>query len=154
MLFKGPIPKDLVIDHLCHNTRCVNPDHLELVTKTENGKRKLPRKALRPDVVGELCSRKHRCTELVKSRSGAMRCSKCVAQFERDEAKLKAQNIGKALFLSEKAKQRKERNAMILREWEKYKGKMSKHKFALEVLKMPNCMVNDVITKASVNNHE
>lgn len=32
----GPIPDGLVIDHLCRNTRCVNPDHLEPVTNAEN----------------------------------------------------------------------------------------------------------------------
>ncbi len=32
----GPIPEELVLDHLCRNTRCVNPDHLEPVTLKEN----------------------------------------------------------------------------------------------------------------------
>jgi hypothetical protein len=32
----GPIPKGLTIDHLCRNTRCVNPKHLEVVTRVEN----------------------------------------------------------------------------------------------------------------------
>jgi hypothetical protein len=32
----GPIPAGLVIDHLCRNTRCVNPSHLEPVTNKEN----------------------------------------------------------------------------------------------------------------------
>lgn len=32
----GPIPKGLVIDHLCRNRRCVNVKHLELVTPVEN----------------------------------------------------------------------------------------------------------------------
>ena len=29
--FKGPIPGDLVLDHLCRTPPCVNPDHLEAV---------------------------------------------------------------------------------------------------------------------------
>lgn len=35
-LLKGPIPEGLVTDHLCRNRRCVNPDHIELVTNREN----------------------------------------------------------------------------------------------------------------------
>lgn len=35
-LFKGPIPAGLTIDHLCRNTYCVNPEHLEAVTNREN----------------------------------------------------------------------------------------------------------------------
>lgn len=32
----GPIPDGLHLDHLCRNTLCVNPDHLEPVTAGEN----------------------------------------------------------------------------------------------------------------------
>lgn len=37
--FVGDIPAGLVIDHLCRNTSCVNPEHLEPVTNRENIKR-------------------------------------------------------------------------------------------------------------------
>lgn len=33
---RGPIPDGLVIDHLCRQPLCVNPDHLEPVTIGEN----------------------------------------------------------------------------------------------------------------------
>ena len=33
---KGKVPKDFVLDHLCRNRKCVNPDHLEIVTQKEN----------------------------------------------------------------------------------------------------------------------
>jgi hypothetical protein len=35
-LFRGAIPKGLTLDHLCRNRSCVNPDHLEPVTKGIN----------------------------------------------------------------------------------------------------------------------
>ena len=35
----GPIPDGLTIDHLCRNPICVNPEHLEPVTRSENARR-------------------------------------------------------------------------------------------------------------------
>lgn len=34
--YVGEIPEGLEVDHLCRNTRCVNPAHLEPVTHHEN----------------------------------------------------------------------------------------------------------------------
>lgn len=35
----GPIPDGLTIDHLCMNKRCVNVQHMEVVTRAENSRR-------------------------------------------------------------------------------------------------------------------
>lgn len=41
-LLVGPIPDGLTLDHLCRNTSCVNPEHLEPVTLEENVRRAHP----------------------------------------------------------------------------------------------------------------
>ena len=33
----GPIPSGLLVDHICRNRACVNPAHLRLATKKQNG---------------------------------------------------------------------------------------------------------------------
>ena len=38
-LLHGPLLKGLELDHKCRNRRCINPDHLEPVTHTENMRR-------------------------------------------------------------------------------------------------------------------
>lgn len=38
-VFRGPIPPKYQIDHLCRNRRCVNPQHLDVVTCRENLRR-------------------------------------------------------------------------------------------------------------------
>lgn len=44
-LHRGPIAEGMQLDHLCRNTRCVNPAHLEPVTAKENIRRgKNPRR--------------------------------------------------------------------------------------------------------------
>ena len=35
-LMRGPIGAGLQLDHVCRNRRCVNPDHLEVVTNAVN----------------------------------------------------------------------------------------------------------------------
>ena len=36
---RGPVPRGLDLDHLCRNRRCINPDHLEPVTRSVNLRR-------------------------------------------------------------------------------------------------------------------
>lgn len=40
-LVMGRIPAELEVDHLCYNTACCNPKHLELVTHKVNTQRRL-----------------------------------------------------------------------------------------------------------------
>ena len=60
--FKGTIPKGLFLDHKCRNTACVNPDHLDPVTHTENVQRGL-RGALNPQRLATHCKHGHEFTE-------------------------------------------------------------------------------------------
>lgn len=39
LVFRGSVPKGKVLDHVCRNTRCVNPGHLEPVTAGQNAQR-------------------------------------------------------------------------------------------------------------------
>jgi len=36
MLFRGPFLSSMQIDHICRTPSCVNPDHLRVITKSEN----------------------------------------------------------------------------------------------------------------------
>lgn len=47
---RGPIPKGKHLDHLCRNSMCVNPSHLEPVTVAENKRRGLGMKLSGEDV--------------------------------------------------------------------------------------------------------
>lgn len=40
LLLVGPVDADLEMDHLCRVRRCVNPEHLEPVTRQENQRRR------------------------------------------------------------------------------------------------------------------
>lgn len=52
-MVNGKIPEGLVIDHLCRNPGCVNPEHLEAVTEKEN--------TLRGEGTSAVNARKTRC---------------------------------------------------------------------------------------------
>ena len=82
-IVRGPIAEGMQLDHLCRNRRCVNPDHLEPVTQSENLRR------------GERASRTHcpagheydRRNTATYARSathhGGRQCRQCRAESKR-----------------------------------------------------------------------
>lgn len=75
----GPIPEGLHLDHLCKNTSCVNPDHLEPVTCAENIRRGETGKWQQPWTA---CSKGHELTDdnVRISSDGRRRCLACYEQ--------------------------------------------------------------------------
>lgn len=77
--------KGMEVDHLCPNRACINPDHLEFVTHTENMRRALVRR--------KTCKRGHPWTEentyttTIKYKDGFREqryCRECRAKHQRD----------------------------------------------------------------------
>lgn len=74
-IFKGDIPRGLEIDHLCRVRNCINPDHLESVTKTENNRRAQP---FRASLYTHSCGDRHlKGDNLYISPNGDRNCREC-----------------------------------------------------------------------------
>ena len=71
----GEIPDGLELDHLCRNTACVNPSHLEPVTGTENKRRSIEVITTR-NLFKPLCPNSHQYT-IVRV------CKTCKAEGQR-----------------------------------------------------------------------
>lgn len=85
-IHKGEIPNGFDLDHLCRVRCCVNPDHLEPVTRKENinrsglvGKWKRELGAKRPWLIKTHCRYGHKKEE----KYGAMFCVECARISDR-----------------------------------------------------------------------
>ena len=71
--FKYEIPDGLVIDHLCNNTRCLNPHHMEATTAKQNIGRATSKK---------YCKRGHHQipeNRYTEPKAGRSRCGLCIS---------------------------------------------------------------------------
>ena len=75
LMFRGPIPSNLNLDHLCHNRRCFNPDHLEPVTQQENLSRGLGNDNSRK----QTCLNGHPFNRVYQTPDGSIKrlCDRC-----------------------------------------------------------------------------
>lgn len=84
-IFKGKIPENKELDHLCRNRSCINPKHLEPVIRSENALR-----GLGPKKLGLLNSSKKKCQNghffnkknTYYRKSGGRACRPCVAKSQ------------------------------------------------------------------------
>ena len=76
---RGPIPDGLVIDHLCRNRACANPDHLEAVTNRVNILRGVGFCAVRAKQ--QRCIRGHafNVANTYRAPNGTRKCRTCKA---------------------------------------------------------------------------
>lgn len=83
-LHVGPIPDGLVIDHLCRNTLCCNPEHLEPVAQSENVRRgEAPSQTIYKDATH--CIRGHEFTPANTMRAAKGRkCRACHSRRVRE----------------------------------------------------------------------
>jgi len=88
----GPIPDGLIVRHKCDNPPCVNPDHLELGTRTDNQRDMAERGRGRGPA--DTCRRGHDLTDprnvrwsADSSLKGGKRRRCIVCEYERGERK-------------------------------------------------------------------
>lgn len=103
-LLASKIPDGLTLDHLCKNTLCVNPKHLEPVTLSENSRRENVWK--RENVIRTRCEKGHpwKPENIRKTWLGYNECNICKKDYNR---KYHVKNIEKILVYSKLWKRRK-----------------------------------------------
>lgn len=87
----GPVPAGLDLDHLCRNRACVNPVHLEPVTRSQNLRRSplVGKRKLSPAQVLEIRGSTASGPELAK-RFGVSRTTICQIRLRRTWTELEA----------------------------------------------------------------
>lgn len=95
--FIGPVSEGKVLDHLCRNTVCCNPSHLEEVTHKVNALRGIGPTAI--NAAKTHCIRGHEYTDetvIIRKCDGGRECRLCIkVRSQTDEFKLRRAISGK-----------------------------------------------------------
>jgi hypothetical protein len=89
--FVGPIPKGMDLDHKCRVRCCVNPAHLEPVTRSENNKRGLLPSIIRARAASKThCKRGHPLSgdNLYIGTGNRRVCRTCKGDWQRDKRRI------------------------------------------------------------------
>lgn len=84
---RGPIPDGQDLDHLCRVRSCVNPDHLEAVTRSENVRRGVGwHKIANINAVKDACKNGHPYDEsnTYTTKQGWRSCRECHREWSRE----------------------------------------------------------------------
>lgn len=101
---EGGIAEGLTVDHLCMNKKCVNPDHLEVVTVAENNKRARHAAGYH---IGGACGQGHPLTdESTRRARNRLICKECERLFRLASIERNAEDTP----------------AHIIRDWALYEG--------------------------------
>ena len=96
MYFSGELESELVIDHICNVSICINPEHLQQITSKEN----VLRSSISPAAINSKkthCPRGHPYSHV--DPAGSRRCRVC----HRDKMRIRQDykgNKGELLFVS------------------------------------------------------
>lgn len=75
----GPVPDGLVLDHVCRNKACCNPDHLRTVTQSVNAVENVEGSAWQLNAAKTHCPHGHEYVESnVYTHKGRRSCKTCV----------------------------------------------------------------------------
>lgn len=85
----GVIPLGLDLDHLCRNRACINPNHLEPVTRSENLKRAVGMGAYQKTKTGCPSGHPYAGANLYLHPSGRRVCKRCSANRQQKIRNLK-----------------------------------------------------------------
>lgn len=114
-LTKGPIPKGLVIDHLCKNPGCVNPSHLEAVSQSVNMARSAIRSGHQNYYANQSRCKYGHLYDDINTRldtNGHRRCRICCREDTRQRRLTQIEAMAPAELLERENKQKMARQAI------------------------------------------